>query len=156
MRLRNSVVSLVYLSPHATRWTCVFTPTQRVSWLLENVEHCGGEPEQAVNMHMNRLSFTLKWWAESVAFMSVIYVRPLPEAIRVNLLCIILYGRRAACRWWSVHRLLWQTGSKVPCILKLEPSLLRLPTLHSGSTPALPSIKLVSWPAGKTYGKSVW
>ena len=28
--------------------------------ILENVEHCGGEPEQAVNMHMNRLSFTLK------------------------------------------------------------------------------------------------
>ena len=28
--------------------------------LLENVEHCGGEPEQAANMHMNRLSFTLK------------------------------------------------------------------------------------------------
>ena len=27
---------------------------------LENVEHCGGEPEQAANMHMNRLSFTLK------------------------------------------------------------------------------------------------
>ena len=28
--------------------------------LLENIEHCGGEPEQAANMHMNRLSFTLK------------------------------------------------------------------------------------------------
>ena len=30
---------------------------------LENVEHCGGEPEQAGYygyMHMNRLSFTLK------------------------------------------------------------------------------------------------
>ena len=27
---------------------------------LENVEHCGGEPEQAANMHMNILSFTLK------------------------------------------------------------------------------------------------
>ena len=25
-----------------------------------NVEHCGGEPEQAANMHMNRLSFMLK------------------------------------------------------------------------------------------------
>ena len=24
------------------------------------LEHCGGEPEQAANMHMNRLSFTLK------------------------------------------------------------------------------------------------
>ena len=30
------------------------------SVVLENVEHCGGEPEQAANMHMNRLSFTLK------------------------------------------------------------------------------------------------
>ena len=28
--------------------------------ILENVEHCGGEHEQAANMHMNRLSFTLK------------------------------------------------------------------------------------------------
>ena len=28
--------------------------------VLENVEHCGGEPEQAANMHMNRLRFTLK------------------------------------------------------------------------------------------------
>ena len=36
-----------------------------MSKLLENVEHCGGEPEQAANMHMNRLSFVLKWWAES-------------------------------------------------------------------------------------------
>ena len=39
-------------------------------------------------MHMNRLSFTLKWWAESLAFMSVVYARPLPEAIS-NLACII-------------------------------------------------------------------
>ena len=28
--------------------------------LLENVEHCGGKPEQAANMRMNRLSFMLK------------------------------------------------------------------------------------------------
>ena len=49
--------------------------------ILENVKHCGGEPEQAANMHMNRLSFMLKWWAEAVAFMGVVYVRPLPEAI---------------------------------------------------------------------------
>ena len=31
--------------------------------ILENVEHCGGEPEQAGYygyMHINRLSFTLK------------------------------------------------------------------------------------------------
>ena len=31
-----------------------------VQGLLENVEHCGGEHEQAANIHMNRLSFTLK------------------------------------------------------------------------------------------------
>ena len=52
--------------------------------VLENVEHCGGEPEQAGYygyMHMNRLSFTLKWWAESLAFMSAVYAQPLPEAI---------------------------------------------------------------------------
>ena len=51
------------------------------------------------NMHMNRLSFTLKWWAETVAFMSVIYAWPLPEAISTRR--IILYGQWAACRWWS-------------------------------------------------------
>ena len=36
------------------------TPCIHTLSLLENVEHCGGEPEQAANMHMNRLSFTLK------------------------------------------------------------------------------------------------
>ena len=49
----------------------------------ENVEHCGGEPEQAATtatLHTNRLSFTLKW-AESVAFMSAIYARALPETV---------------------------------------------------------------------------
>ena len=30
--------------------------------------------------------------------------------------------------------------SKVPCVLKLEPSPLRLPMLHSGSSPALSSL----------------
>ena len=30
------------------------------NYSTRNVEHCGGEPEQAANMHMNRLSFTLK------------------------------------------------------------------------------------------------
>ena len=28
--------------------------------IQENVEHCGGEPEQAANMHTNRQRFTLK------------------------------------------------------------------------------------------------
>ena len=35
----------------------VHTP---ITQLLENVEHCGGESEQAANMHMNTLGFTLK------------------------------------------------------------------------------------------------
>ena len=48
---------------------------------LENVEHCGGEPEQAASLHMNRLSFTLKLQAESLVFMSVIYARPLPPGV---------------------------------------------------------------------------
>ena len=34
--------------------------------------------------------------------------------------------------------LLWQTRSKVPCVLKFEPSPLRLPMPHSGSSPPLP------------------
>ena len=55
------------------------------------------------SMHMNRLSFMLKWWAESVTFMSAVYARPLPEVIWVNPPCIILYGQRAACRWWLVR-----------------------------------------------------
>ena len=66
--------------------------------LLENVKHCGGEPEQAANMHMNTLSFTLKWWAESeclcVSFMHNPYLKPAVG--------IIWYGRGEACRWWSV------------------------------------------------------
>ena len=44
--------------------------------LLENVEHCGGELEQAANMHMNTLSFTLKLLSELVAFMSVFMHEP--------------------------------------------------------------------------------
>ena len=53
-------------------------------------------------MHMNRLSFTLKWWAESLVFKSVVYAQPLPEAISTQRV-IILYGLWAACRWWSVR-----------------------------------------------------
>ena len=64
-------------------------------------EHCGGEPEQAANMHMNKLSFTLKWWAELerlwVSFMHYPYLKRSQTAV------YILYGRRAACRWWSVR-----------------------------------------------------
>ena len=35
-------------------------PLLLFSFYIMNVEHRGGEPEQAANMHMNRLSFTLK------------------------------------------------------------------------------------------------
>ena len=61
---------------------------------------------------MNRLSFTLKWWAESVAFMSVVYARPSATDIRagnpfyylclswsnLNPPCIILYELRYGCQ----------------------------------------------------------
>ena len=43
----------------------------------------------------------LKWWDELVAFMSVVYARPLLEAISTPV--YNLYGQRTACHWWSVH-----------------------------------------------------
>ena len=49
--------------------------------------------------------------------------------------CIILYGLRAA-DGRSVAAV--TKKSKVLCVLKLAPSPLRLPMLHSGSSPALP------------------
>ena len=49
-----------------------------------------------------------------------------------------LYSLWAACCWWLVHSCCDKKRSKVPHVLKLEPSLLRLPMLHSGSSPALP------------------
>ena len=94
-----------------------------------NVEHCGGEPEQAANMHMNRLSFTLKWWAESVAFMSRLCttltwsdLNPAYNFVR------------------SASSLPLMVGSVRSCRACLNLSCLRygLPTLHSGSSPALP------------------
>ena len=36
------------------------SPLLLFCFYIMNVEHCGGEPEQEANMHMNRLSFTLK------------------------------------------------------------------------------------------------
>ena len=39
------------------------------------------QPRQLLWLHMNRLSFMLKSWAESLTFISAIYARPLPEAI---------------------------------------------------------------------------
>ena len=64
-----------------------------------SLEHCGGEPEQAANMHMNRLSFTLKW-------ISSVYECRLCTTLTwsdLNLPYIILYGQRPACHWWSVR-----------------------------------------------------
>ena len=48
-------------------------------------------------LHMNRLSFTLKWWAESLAFMHDPYLK------RSQLGVHNLYGQRAACCWWLVR-----------------------------------------------------
>ena len=68
-------------------------------------------------MHMNRLSFTLKWWAESLAFMSVVYARTWSD------LQPGMYNFM-----WSASSLplmvspkvLWQTRSKVPWALNLN------------------------------------
>ena len=35
-----------------SQWSTSMNVSKTV--LLENVEHCGGEPEQAANMHMNK------------------------------------------------------------------------------------------------------
>ena len=53
-------------------WPQTHKPT-----LLENVEHCGGEPEQAVNMHMN-------------------YIKR--YSVYECRLCTTLTGRQKACR----------------------------------------------------------
>ena len=76
-----------FTSPSPFPIACIpsFTHTYtHTSWyktlrILENVEHFWGKPELAGYygyMHMNRLTFTLKWWAESLAFMSAIYAHP--------------------------------------------------------------------------------
>ena len=67
MRERVTVVVLC-VSVFSILPSCAFRrPTRGISSYsaenavkLENVEHCGGKPEQAANMHMNRQSFTLK------------------------------------------------------------------------------------------------
>ena len=61
--------------------------------------------------------------------MSVVYARLLPEEI-TNQACIILYGLAVDGR--SVGAV---TNKKVPGV-KLEPSPLRLPMLHFGSSPS--------------------
>ena len=94
------------------------------------------------NLHMNKLSFTLKWWADSLAFMSAVYARPLPEAISTQWCIICTVCEQPAVDGRSV--LLWQTRSKVSCVLKFQSFPLRLPILHSGSSPALPFTYLLS------------
>ena len=57
---------------------------------------------------------------------------------RSNLIpaCIICtHCKQSAVDCWSVAAV--TNKSKVPCVLKLEPSPLQLPTLHSNSSPAL-------------------
>ena len=52
-----------------------------------------------------------------------------------------LFVRSGSCLPLMVGpQLLQQTRSKVPCVLKFEPSPLLLPMLHTGSSPALPFI----------------
>ena len=54
----------------------------------------------------------------------------------LNPACIICtVGKQSAVDGRSVAAV---TNKKVPCVLKLEPSPLQLPTLHSSSSPALP------------------
>ena len=54
-------------------------------------------------LHMNRPSFTLKSWAESLALMSAAYVGALPEAGSQTGVDINLYDLWADYRWWSVR-----------------------------------------------------
>ena len=63
-------------------WTKLYTKV--MSWITRKCRTLWGRAwASSFNgyMHMNRLSFMLKWWAESLAFMSVVYAQPLPEAI---------------------------------------------------------------------------
>ena len=50
--------------------------------------------------------------------------------------------------WSNLNPMEWQTRSKVPCVLKFEPSPLQSPLLHSGSSPALP---FTYWARAFTY-----
>ena len=59
---------------------------------------------------------------------------------------IILYGLQEVCRWWSVHR--YSDKQEGTVGVKLEPSPLRLPTLHSGSSPGCPALP---WKCTRTF-----
>ena len=83
--------------------------------LLENLEHCQGKPEQAVYygfMHMNKLSFMLKWWAESLTFMSATYACPLPEAISTQRVQFGWFASSLPLMVWSVATV---TKQEVTC-----------------------------------------
>ena len=87
---KHSAASLQLVQPREISYKLL-----SILLVQENVEHCGGEPEQAADMHMNihaemnssvyecRLCTTLTW-------------------SHLNPPCIILYGLWASCRWWSV------------------------------------------------------
>ena len=72
-------------------------------------------------MHNNRLSFTLKWWAESLVFMSVLYARPLPELRHILQPDMYNFVRSVNSSPLMVGPwVLWQTTSKVPWVINLR------------------------------------
>ena len=68
-------------------------------------------------LQMNRLSFTLKSYAELLAFMSAVHAQALPEAGNLNPACMIC----TVCEQPAVD------GQSVAAITNKKPSLLRLP-----------------------------
>ena len=66
--------------------------------------------------------------------MSAVYARPLPEAIIYPACVTCTVCEQPVIESRSVAAV---TNKKVPC-MKIEPSPLRLPTLHCGSSQALP------------------
>ena len=93
-------------------------------WLLENVEHCGGEPEQAVLwLHAHEQN---KLHTEMISWITSVY--------ECRLCKIYTVCKQPAIDGRSVAAV---TNKKVLCVLKLEPSPLWLPMLCTGS-PALP------------------
>ena len=96
---------------------------------------------------MNRLRFTLKSSAESLAFMRAVHARALPEAIS-NLRVYppyFRYGPQATCP--VDGRSVATMTNMVPYVLQLEPPPLRLPTMHSSSSPAFSLVPRSRGPA---------
>ena len=94
--------------------------------------------KQFLWLQMNRLSFMLKSWAESLLFMSAFHARALPEAIS-NRHCIISVCEQPAVDGWSV--------ATVTNVLQLQLSPLRLPTMHSSSSQAFSRVPRLRGPA---------